>query len=244
MLSQSILATILSASAVFAATSPAASAAGAKTLTPANIPECATACMNTKISEAATWYGPGDLAAYCTHPNFLVAYNSCLKDHCQGTDFTTGQQAGAAACGTDLSALNATLPAATNATSGTTTSDNSANVTSDNSATTSTGISGSSSNTSLAATGSGNTSGSLTGGNSTTTTATTTTTTPTGLNSSSAGSNRSSTGTASPATTTSRFGNSSTPASGGASNSPASIVRADFALLGSSLIVLFTSFFF
>ncbi|EGF96883.1 uncharacterized protein MELLADRAFT_93221 [Melampsora larici-populina 98AG31] len=115
MLSQSIIAVLLLAS------SPAVF--GEKVTAPANIPECSTKCMTIKLTEAATWFGPGDLASYCTNrslisysvwsqkPQFLVAYNKCLMDHCKGEDLTLGRQAGAAACGTGLDALNATIPA-------------------------------------------------------------------------------------------------------------------------------------
>lgn len=110
MLSQSIIAAVLLASS--------SEVLGQKVAAPANIPECSTKCMTIKLTEAATWFGPGDLASYCTKPTFLVAYNQCLVDHCKGEDLALGRQAGAAACGTGLDALNATIPAtgATNST--------------------------------------------------------------------------------------------------------------------------------
>ncbi|KAH9814596.1 hypothetical protein DFH28DRAFT_970501 [Melampsora americana] len=103
MLSQSIIAVLLLASSPEVFTQ--------KVDAPANIPECSTKCMTIKLTEAATWFGPGDLASYCTKPQFLVAYNRCIHDHCHGEDLTLGRQAGAAACGTSLDALTAPIPA-------------------------------------------------------------------------------------------------------------------------------------
>ncbi|KNZ57366.1 hypothetical protein VP01_2177g2 [Puccinia sorghi] len=64
----------------------------------ANIPQCAANCMSIKINEAAGWFGQGEVSSYCQHPEFLTAYNTCLKDNCKEADMEAGKQAGLAAC--------------------------------------------------------------------------------------------------------------------------------------------------
>ncbi|KAI9630085.1 hypothetical protein KEM48_012292 [Puccinia striiformis f. sp. tritici PST-130] len=54
--------------------------------------------MSVKITEAALWFGAGEVSSYCKHPEFLLAYNNCLHDNCKGDDLTAGKQAGVTAC--------------------------------------------------------------------------------------------------------------------------------------------------
>lgn len=77
-----------------------AQAAGDNPPNPAGptIPACAANCMSIKIKEAAAWFGQGAVSSYCTHPEFLLAYNNCLGDNCKGDDLTAGKQAGVTAC--------------------------------------------------------------------------------------------------------------------------------------------------
>ncbi|POW08948.1 hypothetical protein PSHT_09352 [Puccinia striiformis] len=102
--SSPLLAVVLSslslAHAAAANDAPAPPASGAPAAAPAGgaIPQCAANCMSVKITEAALWFGAGEVSSYCKHPEFLLAYNNCLHDNCKGDDLTAGKQAGVTAC--------------------------------------------------------------------------------------------------------------------------------------------------
>ncbi|MBW0496292.1 hypothetical protein O181_036007 [Austropuccinia psidii MF-1] len=55
--------------------------------------------MSIKLTEAAKWFGHGDIRLYCTHREFLLAYNNCLHDNCPSAHIEAGTAAGIAACG-------------------------------------------------------------------------------------------------------------------------------------------------
>ncbi|OAV88381.1 hypothetical protein PTTG_08198 [Puccinia triticina 1-1 BBBD Race 1] len=74
-----------------------ASAEAPKPAGPA-IPQCAANCMSIKIKEAAVWFGASQVSEYCKHPEFLLAYNTCLHDNCKPEEIDAGKQAGLSAC--------------------------------------------------------------------------------------------------------------------------------------------------
>ncbi|CAH7667592.1 hypothetical protein BY996DRAFT_6423659 [Phakopsora pachyrhizi] len=60
---------------------------------------CASKCMAVKLTEAAVWFGQGNLSTYCQHPEFITAYDSCLGDNCTSRDeLEVAKRNGRAAC--------------------------------------------------------------------------------------------------------------------------------------------------
>lgn len=55
---------------------------------PTSAPACATSCLQTKISEAASLapgVNPSNLAGLCMVPNFVQAFVNCATDNCPST---------------------------------------------------------------------------------------------------------------------------------------------------------------
>ncbi|KAI8444742.1 hypothetical protein BY996DRAFT_6425374 [Phakopsora pachyrhizi] len=60
---------------------------------------CAAKCMAAKLDDAAKWFGPGNLASYCQHAEFITAYDTCLGDNCANhEELDAGKKSGREAC--------------------------------------------------------------------------------------------------------------------------------------------------